>query len=263
MPDQLLARGVEDQLKQAGVDTRGITWRDSGRLGTFFVEYATPPRSIQVIYDRAASCAAAMTLEDLDPSIVKGANVLHLSGITPALSKTNHALTRQVIDLAKESGVRVSFDVNYRAKLWSADAARATLTPLIENVDLLFCSQRDAQALWGIDHQGAALVDAIAGYTQATHIVCSQGEHAAVARVGTDYYEEPVLPVQVIDRLGAGDAMAAGYLYGQLCGKSEQALKYAMSMAGLALSQHGDFVQTSRTELESLVTGIATSEVIR
>ncbi|MGC6425196.1 MAG: sugar kinase [Lentimonas sp.] len=261
--DHPIARGIEDQLKQAGVNTSRIDWREEGRMGAFFVEYAAPPRPIQVIYDRSESCASKMNLEDFDMGLIQGAKLIHLSGITPALSKQNTELTRYLIDAAKKNEVLISFDVNFRAKIWSPKEACDILTPFIGEADILFCSQRDARTIWGIDKEGSELLDALGDFTSAAHVVSTFGERGAACKANGRFYSESALPVEIVDRLGAGDALVAGYLYGLLTDQNEQALKYGVTMAALALSQFGDFVQTNPQELKSLAEAQADYQVNR
>jgi 2-dehydro-3-deoxygluconokinase len=149
MPDHALADAILRALRSDGVDVSAVKCVPDERLGTYFIEYATAPRSTQVIYDRANSAASHMTAADIDWDYLLDTRVLHLTGITAALSENCYSLVIEAVQRARAAGVMVSFDVNYRARLWSADIAGEKLRPLIQNADILFCKGTDATALIG------------------------------------------------------------------------------------------------------------------
>lgn len=253
LPEQPLARGIADELRRSGVDIGDIRWRSTGRLGTFFVQLSEPPRAVEVVYDRAGSCAAAMTPDDLSEESFAGCRVLHLSGILPALSASGAATARRAIALARAAGGLISFDVNYRSRLWSGAEAAAGVRPFLEAADIVFCSRRDARALWSWPGEGAEVVERLRGLTSARHVVSTDGAagvHAWVDGLGVRH--EPAVAVRILDRLGAGDALASGFLYGVLGGEPHRALRYGVVMAALALSEHGDCPTVDAAELERL-----------
>src|ERR1044072_3058407 len=151
MPDHALSNAILRALRSDGVDISAVKRVPDERLGTYFIEYATPPRSTQVIYDRSNSAASHMTAADIDWDYLLDTRVLHLTGITAALSENCYSLLIEAIRRAHAAGVTVSFDVNYRAKLWSADIAGEKLHPLVHDADILFCKGTDAAALFGCD----------------------------------------------------------------------------------------------------------------
>lgn len=253
LPATAIGRRVADHLRQAGVDLEKVAWSQSGRLGTYYVEFAEPPRPTQVMYDRADSCAARLTVCDLDWPYLLNTRLLHLTGITPALSAGCRALTGELIRRANGAGVPVSFDVNYRQKLWPPAEAAPALEPLIQGVELLICSRRDAAQLFGLDGQPGAVVRGLAERTGAHHVVLTLAEGGAAAWDGRRGFIEPALPVTIVDRIGAGDALAAGVIHGWLDGDLAKGLKYGVALAALALSQYGDAVMATRDEVEALV----------
>lgn len=255
LPDTALGRLAANHLRAAGVDLGGVAWRPGGRMGTYYVEYAAPPRAVQVIYDRAGSCAARMTAADVAWDALLHTRLLHLTGITPALSPGCLDLTRQAVTRARAAGVPISFDVNYRAKLWGAQEAADALGPLICEVDLLFCSAGDARRVFGIEGEAEEVARALTERTQAKAVVVSRGEAGAVAWDGSTLHTAEALPVQVVDRLGAGDALAAGVIHGWLDGDLARGLRCGVTLAALALTQFGDMVVTTREELDALVEG--------
>src|SRR6185369_12731348 len=149
MPDHALANAILRALRSDGVDISAVKQVPDERLGTYFIEFATQPRSTQVIYDRADSAASHMTIADIDWDYLLNTRVLHLTGITAALSENCYAVLEEAIKRAHAVGVMVSFDVNYRAKLWNAATAGEKLRPLIADADILFCKGADATTLFG------------------------------------------------------------------------------------------------------------------
>lgn len=255
LPDSPLGRLAANHLRMAGVNLEGVHWCSEGRMGVYFVEFAVPLRATQVIYDRADSCAARMTPEQVHWEHLLNTRLLHLTGITPALSPTCLAVTQEAVRQAREAGVAISFDVNYRARLWSIERAAQTLSPLIEGCDLLFCNRLDAARLFGLDCPAEEAVQRLAERTRARVTVMSMGAEGAVMWDGAQLSHQPALPTVIIDRPGAGDGLAAGVLYGWLSGDLKMGLRYGVALAALALSQRGDLIVATKQEVESLLAG--------
>ncbi len=253
LPESPLGRLVANHLRLAGVDLGGVAWSAEGRLGTYYVEFAAPPRPTQVIYDRADSCAARLSPDRVAWEHVLDTWLLHLTGITPALSAACRAIVAEAQVRARRAGIPISFDVNYRAKLWSPSDAAAALTPLIRGADLLFCSRADATRVFGLSGRDDAMVTALGERMEAGVTVMSIGEGGVVAWDGRELLHAPAVPATIIDRPGAGDALAAGVIYGWLHGDLALGLRYGTLLAALALSQYGDMVVTTRAEVESLL----------
>jgi len=255
LPANALGRLAANRLRAAGIDLKGVVWREQGRMGAYYLEFATPPRPIQAIYDRAGSCAAQLAPDEIDWPYLLHTRLLHLSGITPALSPSCRAVTAAAAARARAAGVMVSFDINYRQLLWSPEEAAEALTPLIQGVDLLLCSRRDAARVLGL---GGTPEEALAGLislSQARHIVLTLGAEGMLAWDGTQVLRQPAMAVGIVDRLGAGDAMAAGIIHGLLDGDLALGLRYGAALAALALSQHGDMVSTTPEEVAALLAG--------
>lgn len=253
LPANPLGRLIASHLRTAGVDLTGVVWFETGRVGTYYVEFAPPPRPIQVIYDRVDSCASRLGPEQVDWDYLLNSRLVHLTGITPALSASCRALVIEIVQRAKAAGVSISFDVNFRRKLWSEAEAATILSPLIQDVDLLFCGQSDACRLFGCAGPAEQIVEELARRFNARHVVVTLGDKGVVAGDGCQFRHEPALPVQIVDRLGAGDALAAGVIHGWLDGDVAEGLRYGVALAALALSQHGDMVVTTEEEVASLL----------
>jgi len=261
MPDHALGNAILRALRSDGVDVSAVKCVPDERLGTYFIEYATSPRSTQVIYDRANSAASHMTTADINWEYLLDTRVLHLTGITAALSENCYALLVEAIRRAHAAGVIVSFDVNYRAKLWPATTAGEKLRPLIADADVLLCKGADATVLFGCQGEQRQLMADLQALTHATAIFCTFGEQGAALLRGTEFVTQPALPVQIVDRIGSGDAFAAGVLDGWLSGEEaandivalREGLRRGVALAAIALSQYGDRVLSSRAELNAML----------
>ena len=255
LPDHSMGQAILRGLRADGVDVSAVKCVPGERVGTYFIEYASPPRATQVIYDRSNSAAAHMTVADVDWDYLLDTRILHLTGITAALSENCYALLVEAIRRAHAAGVMVSFDVNYRAKLWAAATAGEKLLHLIAEADILLCKGTDATALFGCKGEPRQLMVELQRLSQASAIFCTFGEQGAALLSGNEFVTQPALPVQIMDRLGSGDAFAAGVLDGWLSGGAASALRDGLrrgvALAAIALSQSGDRVLTSRAELNA------------
>lgn len=254
LPDTPMGRRVASEFALAGVDLSGVHWLE-GRLATYYVEYAVPPRSIQVWFDRANSSFTKLTPARLDWDHLLDAELMHLSGITLALPGPDE-LVREAVARARAAGVRLSFDVNYRARLWSPEQAREALLPVLQQVDVLFCSRADAKTLLGIDAEPAgSVLTELARHTAAKQLIMSDGPNGLYGwERGDDRPSHaPAREVTILDRIGAGDAMVAGVLHGILAGNLPRGLKYGALCAALALGTYGDQPLVDAAEVERLV----------
>lgn len=253
LPNSPLGRFIANHLRVAGVNLEGVAWSETDRLGTYYVEFAAPPRATQVIYDRADSCAARLKSEQVNWDLLLDTRLLHLTGITPPLSTSSRAIVEEGFARARAANVPISFDVNYRQKLWSEKEASEFIIPLVQGIDLFFCGRSDAKRVMGVTGEPESAVRRMAEMTQAKLVVMSLAEQGVIAFDGSQIYHEPAKPVQIIDRPGAGDALAAGIIHGWLDGDLQHGLKMGVVMAALVLSQHGDMLITTPEEVASLV----------
>lgn len=255
LPDTPLGRRAALPLQHTGVDISRVYWSPAGRVGVYYVEYAAPPRHTEVIYDRAGSCAASMTAATIDWAYLLDTRLLHLTGISPALSAETRALTLESVAQARGRGIPISFDVNYRRKLWSPEDARAALLPMLDGIYLLICKADDAQTVFGLRGDPPTLLRALADLTGARQVVMTQGEKGAWAWdvAAGQLHAAAALPVTIIDRIGAGDAFTAGVLHGWLAGDLARGLHYGAALAALKLTQWGDQVTTTPAELERVL----------
>lgn len=267
LPQNDLGRLVENEARSHGVDTSPVLWAAEGRMGLYFLEQGAWPRLNRVLYDRSGSAMC-----QLEPGMISweevlpGTRLFHTTGITPALSPGCAQVTREGVQVCRRLGVTVSFDLNYRARLWSAEQARATLVPLIEQVDILFageeharsilgCGARDAEGVARDLHRRFGLRVAVVPVRTEVSVMRSQWE--VLAFDGQDVIRDRRYEMEVVDRVGAGDAFAAGFLYSYLRdpGDLAKALKYGNANAVLKHSIPGDYAWTSREEIEGLLAG--------
>jgi 2-dehydro-3-deoxygluconokinase len=258
LPQNSLGRLAENALRTAGVDANGIVWNEGGRIGTYYVEFSEPPRGIQVTYDRAHSCITQLRPEQLDWDSLLSTRLLHLTGITPALSPSCRKIIERAIEQAKQHRVPISFDINYRQKLWHEKDAQKILMPMLKKVELLFCSARDAIRLFDCTGTSQKIAQKMLDISQAKYVVITNGDQGALLWDGKAWLNEPARSTQIIDRLGAGDALAAGVINGWLEGDIKAGLHYGVTLAALALSQIGDMVITNKKEMVALSQGDST-----
>ena len=255
LPDNPLGRLSRNSLRAAGVSPDGVLWKDKGRMGTYYVEFGEPPRGIQVTYDRVHSCTTQLQVDEIDWDLLLDTQLLHLTGITPALSPSCLEIVTEAIRRAKEHNVPVSFDVNYRQKLWSEADAAQTLLPLLQNAELVFCSQTDAARLFHCTGSMKEVAEELRGLSNARHVLVTFGDQGALLWNGKELQHETAPPTHIMDRLGAGDALAAGVIHGWLDRDLSAGLRYGVILAALALTQLGDMVVTNKSELLALCQG--------
>jgi 2-dehydro-3-deoxygluconokinase len=255
LPDNPLGRKVVQGIRAYGVDTSACVWVQEGRVGTFFVEWGAHPRPLKTIYDRAGSAAATLRSEELDWGYIRGAAWLHLTGITPALSETCRISTRQIVAGAREHGCKISFDVNYRSLLWSPGEARAAYRDILPHVDLLIATATDAAIVLGRESEPEALaVRLFETYTPEAAVLTCGGD-GSLAYDGHTVYRSPGYQVDVVNRLGAGDAFDAGLLYGLLTSDLQAGLDYGCAMAALKMTIPQNTPLVDRADVERLLAG--------
>jgi 2-dehydro-3-deoxygluconokinase len=263
LPRTPLGRRVANEFKLSGLDLSAVVWSDDGRLATYYVEYAQPPRSTQVYYDRANTCFTRLAANEIDWDYLADARILHLSGLTVPLSAQLREIVGEAIRRAKSKGVLVSFDINYRHRIWAPEQARETLLPMLNGIDILFCSRNDARTVLGIDGEPNEILQKVGQLTAAQFLVTSLAHEGLIGWDRKDVFRQPACKVHIVDRIGAGDAMVAGVLHGFLQGNFAKGIRYGAVAAALALSQYGDQVVTTREELEELLAAAGSADIYR
>ncbi|HEY7639001.1 MAG TPA: sugar kinase [Steroidobacteraceae bacterium] len=260
LPESPLGHACAGELRRHGVRTDGVRFAE-GRMGLYFLTHGAGHRASEVLYDRAGSAFAnaAAAVYDWD-KLLDGCSWLHVSGITPAVSDAAGAAAAQAMATARRRGTKVSFDCNFRARVWGARAANApaVLRDLCAQADLIFGDERDFAFMLG----GAAST-ALATFEHLQLIACTSR-----ARQSTDvqqitgrlqtrqatYTTRPYSLYGIVDRIGAGDAFAAGVLHGLAAGFDPQkTLDFAIAAAVLKHSIPGDFQLAGVAEVEQVL----------
>jgi 2-dehydro-3-deoxygluconokinase len=265
LPNTALGRAIDRQARAAGVDTSDIAWvaEKEGRTGLYFLEEAVDPRPSAVTYDRAGSAIARIKPGALDwPVLLAGASALHISGITPALSEGCNAETAAAFRAANSAGVLVFFDLNYRSKLWSEDAARECFRELVPMVDVLFASRGGLRTFFGIEGghdevmreaQNRLGVAAVALTRKKAK--GSRGLKLCALAMGSSgqIASTPWREIEIVDRLGGGDAFAGGFIAGYLENSEDLTRAVALGLAASALkhTMPGDFLCATKDEIEA------------
>lgn len=257
MPDSPLGHYVVNTIRAFGVDVTQVCWGGQ-RLGTYFVEFGSSPRPTQVIYDRAGSAASEMQHDHFDWSLLNQTRWLHLTGITPALSDSCLATVRHALAEAHKAEIGVSFDINYRAKLWSPEQAAPILDEIAGQSTLVICAERDARTLFNTDATPQILTWQLHRRWNGAVVVLTQGDAGAIAYDGDNDFQTEAFQCQIVDAIGAGDAFDAGLLCALMDGKPlEEALQWGTAVAALKMTMPGDLALVTRAEVEQLLTANA------
>lgn len=254
--DNSIGRLIARRIHWHGVDTSRIVWSESGRNGLYYLEPGLEPRSTRIIYDRTDSAFTTLRFEEIDWDYFNQARLVHLTGITPALSGENNRLTHQIIDHMKKRDTLISFDVNYRAKLWAPAAARKILTRIVGKVDILICSLNDAVTVFGHKSQDAEEVaKGLLHQFRNRIVVLTLADRGALAYDGRNSWSQDAYQASNVDRIGRGDSFSAGFLYGYLTDSVQAGLKYGNAMAALNQTFKGDFFLADKEEVDRLIAG--------
>jgi 2-dehydro-3-deoxygluconokinase len=257
LTDNGLGRLIEGTLAHYQVDPSYIVWTHDDRVGLYFLEQGHPPRPTRVIYDRANSAASRMHPDELPADLFQPekARLLHTTGITLAIGDNMAATAVEAARRARESGWQLSFDLNYRSKLWSAQQAREICQPLMQQANILFVPANDAAFVYGLRDEPAEMLRALAEQFPQAVIVMTLGEGGAAARTPDGaYHHHPIFPAEEVSRIGRGDAFSAGFLYRYLATQDvASALAWGTALAALKYSTLGDFPVFERAEIEMMV----------
>jgi 2-dehydro-3-deoxygluconokinase len=265
LPDNVLGHMVRNKAREFGVDISRVAWDGSGRLGLYFVEYGASPRASSVLYDRSGSSMSELRDVSFDwPSIMAGARAYHTSGITTALSDRAAEQVDASLRAARAAGLLTSYDLNYRARLWSADRARLVQEPLMENVDVLITTEEDTKVVFGItagDYREVArrLADRfgfkVITITQRGDLSVLRNTWTAIAYAEGQFADDRTYDVELVDRVGGGDAYAAGFLFGILTGDVQKGVRYGNAFSALKQTSWGDSNFTTIAEVEGQLKG--------
>ena len=233
-------RYILTSLRGEGVDVSQVRWDPDHPTGVFFRSRGALGGGSETFYYRHDSAASHLSPEDLDPAYFRDARILHLTGITPALSASCRATVYRAIELARELGLIISFDPNMRLKLWSADEARPVMLDLAARADVVLPGLAECALLWGTEDARAAAEACLR--LGARLVVIKLGTEGAYLCTPESELRVPAVPVgRVVDPIGAGDGFAAGLLVGMMEDwPLEQAARLAVTVGAFATSTPGD-----------------------
>ena len=248
--DDELGELVLHRLRAEGVDTSGVR-RIADRATGLYLREEVAGR-LRVYYYRSGSAAATLSPNAFDPSMLQGAAFLHLTGITGALSQECAEFLPWAATTARDAGVRVSYDVNYRSRLWEPSAAQAATEALLPLIDVLFVGHDEANALWGWETDTALEQLSKIGPSE---VILKLGADGCAAMINGEQLTSPGFPARQLDPIGAGDAFDAGYLAATLWGWApEKRLRAANAMGAFCVQNLGDYEGLpDRRELDSFL----------
>jgi 2-dehydro-3-deoxygluconokinase len=286
-PPNEIGEAAVSELRRWGVETDHVL-RQGKRLGVYFAETGANQRPGKVIYDRENSALAEAKVGSIDwDSALQGVDWLHTTGITPALSASAAGLTLQAVRMAREKGIRVSVDLNYRGKLWKyGKAAPDVMGKIVGLADVAIGNEEDCQKSLGIPADmdvEAGSLSVVAYETLSANVLgrypnlelvaitlresrsADQNIWSAVLRNRERFYRGPRYEItDIVDRIGAGDAFAAGLIHGlDLFGEHEKALAFGVAASCLKHSLPGDFNLASESEVLALMKGEKSGRIQR
>ena len=236
--DDGLGVRVARELRAEGVEAHAIV-DESAPTGLMLKQLPAAGRTA-VRYYRGGSAGSRLGPADLPPDLIEGADLLHVTGITPLLSASCLAAVHAAIDCARERGATVSFDVNHRAALGAAESAAPVLRELADRADLLFGGEEELRLVGGAGADAAELAESLAG--DGRTVIAKLGAAGAVAVAEGRTVAAEGFAVPVVDTVGAGDAFVAGYLSAHLAGLPlEQRLRRGNACGALLCTAPGDW----------------------
>ena len=268
IPENALGDGVKQHLQRYGVECRYLL-RGGNRLGTYYVETGIGERAAQVVYDRKGSSFVEMTKSEWPTEMFEGIDIFHISGITPALSKNWQQTLIELVQAAKQAGAKISLDINFRGKLWTTDEAKQYLKQILPYVDFCSAGKLDAQVFMDIPAPDKETDDRYY-YDQMNQLypnielfygthrkVISASHNILTGRLwhqGNYVVSQSHIIDPIIDRVGGGDAFAAGVLHGIANQSSDQELiAFATAASALKHTVHGDCNLFSATEINDFI----------
>lgn len=285
LPGNDIAETCVQELRGLGVDTRSIL-RGGDRMGIYFLECGAAQRASTVTYDRSGSAIATIDPAELDwPGILTGGDWFHFTGITPALSGQAAQATLNAARTAKSLGLTVSCDLNYRKKLWSPAKAQEVMTGIMPSVDFCIANEEDAEKVFGVKAAGAEISQGkldrdryadVAAQLAARFgfrgVAITLRESFSASRNGWSglYFHDGQAclsrryEIDIVDRVGGGDAFAAGFIHAQGRGEPpQQVIEFAAAASCLKHSIVGDYNRVGIDEIEALLGGDGSGRVRR
>ena len=270
LPTHEIGQAAVNSLRKYGVDTTDIV-RGGDRVGIYYLEKGASQRPSKVIYDRAGSSIATASKSDFDwKKIFEGVSWFHFTGITPALNDEVAEICLEACKAAKEAGVTISCDLNYRNKLWSKEKAGKVMAELCQYVDVCIANEEDAADVFGITSKGTDVTTGTVnreGYKDVAKQLADRFGFEKVAitlRDGKDYYFSKKYKMHIVDRVGGGDSFGGGLICACLNEYGPQeTIEFAVAASCLKHSIEGDYNMVSMDEVLKLAGGDGSGRVQR
>jgi len=287
LPPHEIGQACRCFLQKYGIKTDYIKMEGS-RLGVYYLETGASQRASKVIYDRADSAIAKVKQGEFDwPTIFAGAEIFHITGITPALSDSAAAVSLEAVQAAKKCGLTVTCDLNFRKNLWSSAKANEVMSTLMPFVDVAIANEEDAEKVFGIkaensEVQAGKINDAgykdvcrklverfgfkkVAITLRESYSASDNGWSAILYDSAMDeFFKSKKYDIHVVDRVGGGDSFGGGLIYGMLRGMdNQQTIEFAVAASCLKHTIPGDFNLVSIAEVEGLMKGDGSGRVQR
>lgn len=267
LPSNELGTFIKNRIRFVGVSDDFLIYDESpdARLGLYYYEMGAAPRKPTIVYDRHSSSVTRITLDEIPEDIYTSARMFHTSGISLALCSGMRNVAVELIRKFREQGAMISFDVNYRANLWSEDEARETIKKILPMVDILFVSEETSRRMFQksgdlreimksyADEYGVKIV----ATTQRTVISPRKHNFTSMvydARTNQYFTEAPYTDIDVIDRIGSGDAYVAGVLFGLLkYDDPEKAMQFGNATSSVKNTVPGDLPSSDFKEIDRII----------
>ncbi len=267
LPANPLGRMIANKGREFGVDLGHVVWAENERAGLYFVEHGAAPRPTRVIYDRKDSALARIQRGMVDwDTLLCGTRLFHIGGITPALSASAAETQREALRAARAAGCLVSYDLNYRALLWTLEEARAAQLPLMEFVDILVTSLPDepnvTELISGLsgEHPAEVARKLAERFGFKAVLVTMRGTPSvwrttwsSLALAGGQTFTDRTYEIEAVDRIGGGDACVAGFFVGYLEGDVARAVRLGNAISALKQTSPTDWPWPTRAEAEALI----------
>jgi len=267
LPANDLGTFIRNRIRYEGVSDDFLVFDHDkdARLGIYYYEYGAAPRKPSIVYDRRNSSFTKLDINDIDPSVYSKTRMFHTSGITLALCDKTRDTAIEMIQRFHAAGAKISFDCNYRANLWSEEDARNAICSILPYVDVLFVSEETSRRMM---QKTGTLPEIMKSYTEEYPIttVCTtqrevispkQHNFSSVIYSKEDdklYTEEPYRNIDVVDRIGSGDAYCAGALYGLLqYNDAKKAVQYGNATSAVKNTIPGDLPASDLREVDSII----------
>lgn len=276
LPDNPIGRAAEAYLRKSDVNTKHIVY-GGNRLGIYYLEKGASMRNSKVVYDRADSAMANALVEEFDyNAVLDNVDWLHTSGITAGISTNGADITKRFVKEAHKRGIKVSFDVNFRSKLWSIEEARKVIPEIMQYVDVCFAGPMDAQKILGCTGKDdKELFENMAKCYGIRYIICSHRQNISASdnvycasiydSEKNRFMDSKCYDIRIVDRVGGGDALAAGVISElmQDYENPQYAIEFGTAASAFKHTIEGDINLAERSEVIELMNKRENMDIVR